>query len=187
MKTTLEDRYIFLEIFWGFERLIPVSDREALKKSKLSGNFVRVRKLAKKYIKKLVKYRENTTLLQDSHYLGGRIISIEGFMQDPWLSRRRALTNGITLEREKLFYHYLEISNEMAKEKRLSHLLDVWGAYFKGVVVRLGTTPEQGGGFGFVFFPALVGVYLVCFFELLMDWFYTDPEDEGFEEEEWWS
>lgn len=167
MKTSLEDRNIFLETFSGFERIIPIRDKESLKKCELAGNFIRIANLAKKYLKRLAKYRENTSLLQGSHYIGNRLMSIERFMQDPWLSRGRVLTNEITEEREKLFFHYLEIFDEAAKEKPLSHLLDALETYFKAVMARSSTALERE--FESVFFNALVGVYLVCFFELLMD------------------
>lgn len=167
MKTSLEDRNIFLETFSGFERIIPIRDKESLKKCELGGNFIRTANLARKYLKRLAKYRENTALLQGSHYIGNRLMSIERFMKDPWLSRGRVLTDEITEEREKLFFYYLEISDEPAKEKPLSHLLDALETYFKRVLARSSTALERE--FESVFFNALVGVYLVCFFELLMD------------------
>lgn len=183
MRISLENRHVFLKEFSGFERLIPLRDKEALSKCELSGSFVRIANLAKKYIKRLAKYRENTSLLEGSHYPGGRLMSIERFMQDPWLSRGRLLTNHMTEQRENLFFHYLEISEEMGKEKPLSFLLDALEGYFKALLVRSATSAERH--FEDVFFSALVGVYLVSFFELLMDWFYSDPDDEDFEEEEW--
>ena len=98
------------------------------------------------------------------------------------MSRLRLYSNGLTPEREKLFFHYLEISEEMAKEKPISFFLDALENYFKGVLVRSATSAERE--FEDVFFSALIGVYLLFLFELLMDYFYKDPEDEDFEEEE---
>ena len=167
MKTSLERRNIFLETFSGFERIIPIRDKESLKKCELSGSFIRITNLAKKYLKRLAKYRENTSLLQGSHFIGDRLMSIERFMQDPWIARGRVLTHDITEEREKLFFHYLEISEEEVKEKPLSYLLDALETYFKRVLARSATAAERE--LESVFFNALVGVYLVCFFELLMD------------------
>lgn len=167
MKTSLEDRNIFLQTFSGFERIIPIRDKESLKKCELAGKFISIENLAKKYIKRLAKYRENTALLRGSHHIGDKLMSIERFMQDPWLSRGRVLTNEITKEREKLFFYYLEVSDEVFKEKPLSYLVDALENFFKAVRVRSATSTERQ--FEDVFFSALIGVYLVCFFEMLMD------------------
>ena len=71
----------------------------------------------------------------------------------------------------------------MTKEKPISFFLDALENYFKGVLARAATSAERE--FEDVFFSALIGVYLLSLFELLMDYFYSDPEDEDFEEEEW--
>ena len=83
MRISLENRHIFLEEFSGFEGLIPVRDKELLRKCELGGNFVRIANLAKKYIKRITKHRENNPILQGSHYPGDRLLSIERFMKDP--------------------------------------------------------------------------------------------------------
>ena len=71
----------------------------------------------------------------------------------------------------------------MKKEKPISFFLDALEDYFKGVLARSATALERE--FESVFFSALIGVYLLFLFELLMDYFYSDPDDEDFEEEEW--
>lgn len=83
MRISLEDRHIFLEEFSGFEVEIAPRDREALRKCELSGNFVRIANLAKKYIKRITKHRENNPILQGSHYPGDTLLSIERFIKDP--------------------------------------------------------------------------------------------------------
>ena len=83
MGISLQDRHIFLEEFCGFGELIPVRDKEALRKCELSGNFVKISNLAKKYIKRITKHRENNPILQGSHYPGDSLLSIERFMNDP--------------------------------------------------------------------------------------------------------
>lgn len=83
MRISLEDRSIFLQEFSEFEQLIPVRDKEALRKCELSGNFVRIANLAKKYIKRITKHRRDSAILQGSHYPGDTLLSIERFMKDP--------------------------------------------------------------------------------------------------------
>ena len=70
----------------------------------------------------------------------------------------------------------------MKKEKPISFFLDALEDYFKVVLARAATSTERQ--FEDVLFSALIGVYLLFLFELLMDYFYSDPDDEDFEEEE---